>query len=211
MKSQKDKKPDEWTVKDSLLEAGISLFAEKGYASTSVREIVERAGVSKPVLYYYFKNKEGLFRNILDRAAKAQKVMLAQVMEMSGTVVDRLINLSHRTYQIVRENQNLFKMIHNLILGPPQGAPPYDLDQYHQRIINVIEAIYLEGLAKKEVMEADPEDVAFIVLGLIDFCFHLDQVKPELLDPGRPERLLRLTFQGLLPVSRSPGEEAREL
>jgi hypothetical protein len=41
-------------ARERLLEAGIALFAEKGYASTSVREIVARAGVTKPVLYYYF-------------------------------------------------------------------------------------------------------------------------------------------------------------
>ena len=44
-----------------LLETATELFAEKGYAGASVREIVEKAGVSKPVLYYYFKSKEGLF------------------------------------------------------------------------------------------------------------------------------------------------------
>ena len=55
--------------RERLLETATELFAEKGYAATSVREIVERAGVSKPVLYYYFKSKEGLFYAILDWAA----------------------------------------------------------------------------------------------------------------------------------------------
>jgi AcrR family transcriptional regulator len=44
-----------------ILETATDLFAEKGYAGTYVREIVEKAGVSKPALYYYFKSKEGLF------------------------------------------------------------------------------------------------------------------------------------------------------
>ncbi|MBN2125321.1 MAG: helix-turn-helix transcriptional regulator, partial [Deltaproteobacteria bacterium] len=65
----KNKKSDEQSVRLSLLMAGITLFAEKGYASTAVREIVAHAGVTKPVLYYYFQNKEGLFRAILDAAA----------------------------------------------------------------------------------------------------------------------------------------------
>ena len=211
MKNQIKKKPSEQNARNSLLEAGTSLFAEKGYASTSVREIVGKAGVSKPVLYYYFTNKEGLFRDILDRAAGSQIAMLARVLEMPGTVTDRLINLCRRTYQIVKENPNLFKMIHNLVLGPPQGAPPFDTDQYHRRMTDVIEVIYLEGLDKNEVTEADPKDVAFIVIGLIDFCFHLDHAKPELLDPERPERLLRLTFQGLLPINYSHIKKAKDL
>ena len=38
------------------------LFASRGFDATSVREIVEGAGVAKPTLYYYFQSKEGLAR-----------------------------------------------------------------------------------------------------------------------------------------------------
>lgn len=44
-----------------LLDAAMLLFSRKGYAATSVRELVEQAGVTKPVLYYYFRNKAGLY------------------------------------------------------------------------------------------------------------------------------------------------------
>jgi len=198
VKRSNEKKSDEQNARARLLEAGTTLFSIKGYASTSVREIVDRAGVTKPVLYYYFKSKEGVFSEILDWAAEQQEALLAQVLETPGTALDRLIHLYRRLYRGVMENQNLFKMIHNLIFGPPQGAPPYDFDQYHRRMVDAIKAIYLEGLSKGEVNEADPDEVAILVLGLIDFCLHVDHVHPEALDPARPERLLRLAFQGLI-------------
>jgi len=198
MGHQNRKKPDKQAAKRTLLEAGISLFAEKGYASTSVREIVARAGVSKPVLYYYFENKEGIFRAILDWAAKQQEAILSQVLEKPGTVLERLIHLCHLIYEGVMENQNLFKMIHNLVFGPPQGVPQYDLERYHRRMVHAIKTIYLDGLAKDEVKEADPEEVAILILSLIDFCFHLDYVHPESSDPKRLERLLHLAYRGLL-------------
>ncbi|MFH1240782.1 MAG: TetR/AcrR family transcriptional regulator [Pseudomonadota bacterium] len=187
----------EGTARARLLEAGINLFAEKGYAGTSVREIVSRAGVTKPVLYYYFKSKEGMFRFILDWAAERQEAMLKEVLETPGTVLDRLIYLYRRIYQGVLEKQNLFKMIHNLIFGPPRGAPEYDYQAYQVRLVKAIKAIYAEGLAAGEVKAADPEEVAVLVLGLIDFCFHLAQAQPESSDPELPDRLLRLAFRGL--------------
>jgi TetR/AcrR family transcriptional regulator len=52
-------------VKERLLAAAIDLFCEKGVHAASVREIVERAGVTKPALYYYFKNKDGIFRALI--------------------------------------------------------------------------------------------------------------------------------------------------
>ncbi|HOH51706.1 MAG TPA: helix-turn-helix domain-containing protein, partial [Candidatus Hydrogenedentes bacterium] len=45
-----------------LLESALKIFSEKGYEGTSIREIIEGAGVTRPVLYYYFQNKEDLFR-----------------------------------------------------------------------------------------------------------------------------------------------------
>ncbi|MBW2491112.1 MAG: TetR/AcrR family transcriptional regulator, partial [Deltaproteobacteria bacterium] len=49
------------------------------------REIVEKAGVSKPVLYYYFHSKEGLFYAILEWAADVQQKILNEIFESSGT------------------------------------------------------------------------------------------------------------------------------
>src|SRR5262249_23178985 len=42
------------------------VFAQNGYDATSVREIVEAAGVAKPTLYYYFRSKEGLAQALLN-------------------------------------------------------------------------------------------------------------------------------------------------
>ena len=53
------------TVRQRLLASAAKLFARKGYASTTVREIVEAAGVTKPVLYYYFPNKEGIYLEMM--------------------------------------------------------------------------------------------------------------------------------------------------
>lgn len=52
--------------KEALLHCALKLFAEKGYENTGISELVQAAGVTKPTLYYFFENKEGIFRAILD-------------------------------------------------------------------------------------------------------------------------------------------------
>jgi TetR/AcrR family transcriptional regulator len=192
-----EKKTNETNAKARLLEAATALFAERGYAGTFVREIVGRAGVSKPVLYYYFRNKEGIFCTILDGAAKQQETILAEVLAMSGTALDRLIYLYRRIYQGVMEQQHLFKLIYRLVFGARQAAPDYDVEQYHRCMYDAIKTIYLDGLTRGQVREADADEVAFLVVSLLDFCFHLDYVNPDSSDPERPVRLLRLAFRGL--------------
>ncbi len=53
-------------TRQTLLDAATELFAQKGYAGANVNEIVERAGTTKPMLYYHFGSKEGLFAAVLE-------------------------------------------------------------------------------------------------------------------------------------------------
>lgn len=48
-----------------ITKAAMQAFAEKGYAATKVEEVAKRAGVSKGLLYLYFKTKEDLFKAVI--------------------------------------------------------------------------------------------------------------------------------------------------
>jgi AcrR family transcriptional regulator len=51
-----------------LVELAEQLFAERGFARTSMEELARRAGVTKPVIYELFDSKDGLFRACVERA-----------------------------------------------------------------------------------------------------------------------------------------------
>jgi AcrR family transcriptional regulator len=53
--------------REQLLDIGRTLFAAKGFDGTSVEEIADKAGVSKPVVYEHFGGKEGLYAVVVDR------------------------------------------------------------------------------------------------------------------------------------------------
>lgn len=48
-----------------ITEAAVAVFSEKGYAATRVDDVAKRAGVSKGLLYLYFKTKEELFKAVI--------------------------------------------------------------------------------------------------------------------------------------------------
>ncbi len=58
-KRRKEDRPEEIT------RAALDAFAEKGYAATRVEEVAKRAGVSKGLLYLYFRTKEDLFKAVI--------------------------------------------------------------------------------------------------------------------------------------------------
>ena len=52
-------------VRDRIVVSALRCFAEKGYEGASLREIAEAARTTKPMIYYYFKSKEGLYVSTL--------------------------------------------------------------------------------------------------------------------------------------------------
>ena len=66
-KSITRKEREERFRRDIVLEAAEALFAEKGYAHTTVADIAKRSELAKGSLYHLFQSKEEIFTAILDR------------------------------------------------------------------------------------------------------------------------------------------------
>lgn len=130
------------------------------------------------------------------------------MLELEGTTLDRLTYLYERFYQGVMERPDLARMIGNLVSGAPQGTPPRDLEQFYDRMVDAIKTIYLEGLKRGEVKNADIDDVAIFALSLLDACLHIDSTRTGSQDPERPVSLLRLAFWGLAET-RAPDHRSQ--
>ena len=63
-----------------ILKVSLDLFHQKGYDAISVQEIVERAGITKPTLYYYFGSKNGLLQAILEDGFSRLRKQINPVM-----------------------------------------------------------------------------------------------------------------------------------
>jgi len=81
-------------AKERLIEAAAHAFAELGYAAANVRHIAQAAHVTKPMLYYYFGSKEGLYRAVCEAAGARLATELAAATATSGTLRERLHRLA---------------------------------------------------------------------------------------------------------------------
>lgn len=68
-----------------LIAEARSLFAERGYAETSIEEIIQRAGVARGALYHHFSGKDALFRAVYEAV---QDDMAARVVTAAGSATD---------------------------------------------------------------------------------------------------------------------------
>jgi AcrR family transcriptional regulator len=67
--------------REQLLDIGRRLFAERGLDGTSIEEIANKAGVSKPVVYEHFGGKEGLYAVVVDREVQRFLEMATRLLE----------------------------------------------------------------------------------------------------------------------------------
>ncbi len=74
-----------------ITEAALAVFAENGYSATRVDDVAKRAGVSKGLLYLYFKTKEELFKAVI-RSFVAPKVReLSSIVDESDLSAEEFI------------------------------------------------------------------------------------------------------------------------
>lgn len=79
--SAEDKTTVSTATKDKIFNAASKLFAQNGYEKTSVREICDLAGVTKPTLYYYFKDKDSLFDELMEETFRISEYIKSKYIK----------------------------------------------------------------------------------------------------------------------------------
>jgi TetR/AcrR family transcriptional regulator len=197
----------EHSVEQRLLSAAIHLFTERGYTATSVREIVERAGVTKPALYYHFASKEDLYLAILNDLAQHADEAIAKSRVSSGPVRERLERFLVGMFEAFEKKKAEVRLINAVFWGPEQGAPPFDFATFHNKLLVVLREIVGEGIAAGELRAADPADMTMALMGVLSFTMDLTLARPELgVGKDGLRRALDLLFAGLA----APGPALKE-
>jgi AcrR family transcriptional regulator len=187
-------------IRERLLSCAIQLFNRKGYTATTVREIVTAAGVTKPVLYYYFRHKEGIYLELIGGAFGEFDRLLDAYRNQPGSPKERLLQLADQAFELFMRNIEVARLMYSIYYGPPQGAPFFDFDTYHLKFQNAIKDLVIKGIRKKEFRRADPEDMTWAILGVVNVAMEVRLCHPEIaIDRNRLEKMLRLIFQGIAP------------
>lgn len=181
------------------MRAALRLFAQRGYSATTVRELVGAAGVTKPVLYYYFGSKEGLFLELMRTHFGQLEAIIDRHRQREGTVRMRLTEMLEEGFAYVLENRDFIRLMHAVYFGPPGEAPDFDFDAYHQRYHDLITQWFREGIKRGEFRPGNAGDMAWILLGTVEIAVE-EQIcrQASRIDRQTLLRLLNLVFDGLM-------------
>lgn len=185
-------------ARERLMAAAMDQFALRGYAATSVRELCEAAGVTKPVLYYYFKSKEGLYLQLMEDTSALLQALLADFVRSSGSARERVVHFCTGVLGSCVQQLPLVKLIYSIHFGTPQGAPPFNLEQNHDRMLDAIRVLVEEGIAQGEIRAGNVDDIVWTIMACLSIAIEeqLCHSNPRI-DGTSLVRMLDLVFSGI--------------
>ena len=92
----------------AIKKAALELFSEKGFHSTSTRDLTEAAGVSKGTLYWYWKSKEEVAFSLVSDMLNDFLELIEQARDEEGPAIERLKRLAQAVAELYyRETEYL--------------------------------------------------------------------------------------------------------
>ncbi|MHB0970193.1 MAG: TetR/AcrR family transcriptional regulator [Thermoanaerobaculia bacterium] len=196
------RRPSRRTPHDRLLLAATKLFARRGYAATAVREIVESAGVTKPVLYYHFGNKEGIYRALVAQISREFEERIDRVRAKDGPARIRVVALCLEIEDLVRKRFEAVRFFYNVFYGPPQSAPQLDVTVFERPFREFLEGTLRESVAAGEIDEHATPEVAIAIEAIVNFVIEAAISQPHrLLSESDLTRLIDMFYRGAAPAA----------
>lgn len=188
----------EESARERLLAEALQLFNAKGYAATSVREIVAAAGVSKPTLYYYFTSKEGIYLELMTATLATFQETVAQLVVPQGLARQRLLRFATGIFDIFQENLAVVRLIYAIFFGPPQGTPYFRLQDFFDQMIRVAAAMLEEGIRAGEFRPVPVDEATWALISCLNTVMeeHLTNPTPRM-DRAGLERTLGMILDGI--------------
>ena len=112
---------DSASTRERILDVALDLFTDQGFDGTSMREIAERLGISKPAIYYHFASKEEILMALHMRLHEFGKSALAHLagqtvtLQLWGSLLNELLDqmLAQRKIFLMHErNQAALEKLH---------------------------------------------------------------------------------------------------
>lgn len=129
--------------KELIMQSAKTLFYAKGYDAVGVQEIVDRAGITKPTLYYYFGSKRGLLTTLLEVHLDGFRRVLQDVARMDQRIEAVLYQLA-QTYCSFFESDREFYMLFMALFYSARGNEAYQavkpyVAEFYELVVGIFE------------------------------------------------------------------------
>lgn len=182
-----------------ILRAAVKRFANAGYAAASVQQIVGDAKVSKPALYYHFRDKAGLFQALVSEAHDERFGVVQEAAARGRDFRGQLVEILVALFDYFHHHRELTRIAFATAFAAPGEVPAKVryLDKC-QRNLEFIHSLMKRAQAGGELGNRfDSRDLAYGFYGLTNFYVRSHLLIPNYrLNRRTAERLVDLFLNG---------------
>lgn len=158
-------------VRNKILNRATEEFARIGFDGARVDQIAQRCGVSKNMLYYYFKSKEGLFVAALERMYQVLRDRQKDLAVRASDPVAAMDQLVQHTFSAFRDNPSAIRLMNEENKHRGKYIRKSDrMRELYNPLVETIRSILDRGAA--DGIFRPNLDPAIVYLTLSSLCYH---------------------------------------
>jgi AcrR family transcriptional regulator len=163
-----------------LTAVALDLFERRGFAAVTIKSIGEAAGVNPALIYYYFKDKEDLFRasieSAVDQAFEHFKA-LRERHDDPAEIISDWLDTHVELYQVVRK---VVKVSLDYA-GAPKALPKVEasIRRFYDEEARILTACVSDGVARGQFRDVDPAATAEQISTFLDGAMVRSNILPE--------------------------------
>ena len=188
---------------DTLLDAAVALFNERGYEATSMDELAARLGVTKSAIYHHVPSKVELLRLALDRALDALFALTEGTGATTGPAIDRLEFVVRGSVRVLAAELPYVTLLLRL-----RGNSEVERTALHRRrefdrvVTGLVRAASHEGDVRSDV---DPAVISRLLFGTVNSLTEWYRPDRGLTADDLADAVVAVTFVGLRTRSATRG------
>ncbi len=180
---------------DSLLDAAVAVFNERGYEATSMDEVATRLGVTKSAIYHHVPSKGDLLRLALDRALDSLFAVTQETGATTGPAIDRLEHVVRGSVRVLTSQLPSVTLLLRVRGNSPVEQEALQRRRRFDRIVtDLVRAAEEEGDVRPDV---DPAVTSRLLFGTVNSLTEWYRPDRGLDASALADAVVTTTFDGL--------------
>ncbi len=184
-------------TREHIAHAATRLFSKQGFDGTSIRDIAKAAGVTKPVLYYYFENKEDMFVTLIREAYAFFFNRLSEITSNPGDFMERLRETTNLYFLLFKDYEDTVRLIYHAAFSPRNTIPHVDIMAFEKEHFELLAVLFTEGINQGFIREGNIEQLIMHYLGSISVYMQTLMLDPTSVPDNFVEILLDFVLHGI--------------
>jgi len=190
-----------------IKEAAINLFSQKGYDQATMDDLVLEAGISKSLIYWYWKNKSALLAELVDTCMTTYTDLLQSFVSSTESYPQKINRLIWEFTETFKRNDRLNKLVHFSSLHHPKKPDENFGEQvngYYHEVLSLLEELLAQGVAAGAIKpDLDVKALALLLLTTVEGFIYMSILEER---PPVERVLLATCLKYLLPgIMTDPG------